>query len=134
MDALSEKIREAITMHYFEGLSVAQIAERLSLPEGTVKWRLCEGRKQLRKEYGVMEKTYNENESLVQRVMRQVEQLKLLAMKNKKNFWGALAFMKNYRFLCLNVAPHNIIKKKNGRIWNRPPFPTAMVFPSPRFI
>ena len=84
VDALSAKIREAITLHYFEGLSVAQIAERLSLPEGTVKWRLCEGRKQLRKEYGVMEKTYNENESLVARVMRQVEALKLWRLRDDK--------------------------------------------------
>lgn len=84
VDALSEKIREAIRLHYFEGLSVAQIAERLHVPEGTVKWRLCEGRKQLRKEYGVMEKTYNENESLVERVMRQVEALKLWRLKNDK--------------------------------------------------
>ena len=84
VDALSAKIREAIILHYFDGLSVAQIAKKLSLPEGTVKWRLCEGRKQLRKEYGVMEKTYNENESLVDRVMRQVEALKMWRLKNDK--------------------------------------------------
>ena len=84
VDALSEKIREAIHLHYFEGLSVAQIAVKLRVPEGTVKWRLCEGRKQLRKEYGVMEKTYDENESLVARVMRQVEALKLWRLKNDK--------------------------------------------------
>ena len=82
VEALSEKIREAVKLHYFEGLSVAQIAEKLSLPAGTVKWRLSEGRKQLRKEYGIMEKTYNENETLVQRVMRQVEELKLWRIKD----------------------------------------------------
>ena len=84
VDALSEKIREAIMLHYFDGLSVAKIAEKIGVAEGTVKWRLCEGRKQLRKEYGVMEKTYNENESLVARVMRQVEALKLWRLKNDK--------------------------------------------------
>ncbi len=82
VEALSEKIREAVTLHYFEGLSVAEIAARLSLPAGTVKWRLCEGRKQLRKEYGIMEKTYDENEALVKRVMRQVEELKLWQIRD----------------------------------------------------
>lgn len=86
---LSEKIREAVSLHYFEGLSVKQIAAKLSLPEGTVKWRLSEGRKQLRKGYGVMEKTYEENEALVARVMRQVEQLKLWRLKNDRSGFEA---------------------------------------------
>ncbi|MBQ3068736.1 MAG: sigma-70 family RNA polymerase sigma factor [Clostridia bacterium] len=89
VEALSEKIREAITLHYFEGYSVKEIAAKLSLPEGTVKWRLCEGRRQLRKEYGVMETTYNENESLVRRVMRQVEELKLWRLKNDRTGFEA---------------------------------------------
>ncbi len=89
VEALSEKIREAIRLHYFEGLSVAEIASRLAVPVGTVKWRLSEGRKHLRKEYGVMEKTYDENESLVERVMRQVEQLKLWRVKNNKDGFEA---------------------------------------------
>ncbi|MBQ4617673.1 MAG: sigma-70 family RNA polymerase sigma factor [Clostridia bacterium] len=89
VEALSEKIREAITLHYFEGYSVKDIAKKLSLPEGTVKWRLCEGRRQLRKEYGVMETTYNENESLVRRVMRQVEELKLWRLKNDRTGFEA---------------------------------------------
>lgn len=81
---LSEKIRTVINLHYFEGLTVEQIANRLSLPAGTVKWRLSEGRKQLRKGYGIMEKTYDENENLVARVMRMVEQMKLWGLKNSK--------------------------------------------------
>lgn len=84
VDALSDKIRESIEMHYFQGLSVAEIAERLSVPVGTVKWRLCEGRKQLRKEYGMIEKEYDENKTLVQRVREQVEHLKLWRIKNDK--------------------------------------------------
>lgn len=98
VEALSEKIREAVKLHYFEGLSVAQIAEKLSLPAGTVKWRLSEGRKQLRKEYGIMEKTYNENESLVQRVMRQIEELKLWRLKDDRT-----GFESEYRAVLANV-------------------------------
>lgn len=81
---LSEGVRRVITLHYFEDLSVAEIAGKLSIPEGTVKWRLSEGRKKLRKEYGIMEKTYDENESLVRRVMYQVEKLKLWELRPDK--------------------------------------------------
>ena len=98
VEALSEKIREAVKLHYFEDLSISEIAARLSLPAGTVKWRLSEGRRLLRKEYGVMEKTYNENESLVERVMRQVEELKLWALKNDKS-----GFAEDYEKVLANV-------------------------------
>ncbi len=81
VEALSEKIRDTVKLHYFEGLSVMEISKRLFVPVGTVKYRLSEGRKQLRKEYGIMEKTYDENESVQDRVMRQVEQLKLWRIK-----------------------------------------------------
>lgn len=84
VDALSEKLRETIRLHYFEGYSIAEIATHLSVPVGTVKWRLAEGRKQLRKGYGIVEKEYNENETLVSRVMRQVEELKLWQFKRDK--------------------------------------------------
>ena len=87
--SLSDKIREVIHLHYFEEKSIAEIAERLSLPAGTVKWRLSEGRRLLRKEYGIMEKEYNENEAIVERVMRQVEQLKLWSLKNDRSGFAA---------------------------------------------
>lgn len=82
---LTEKIREVVRLHYFEGCSVDEIAAKLSLPAGTVKWRLSEGRKQLRKGYGIMEKEYDENETLLARVMRQVEELKLWRLRENKN-------------------------------------------------
>ena len=69
VEALGEKIRETVKLHYFEGLSIADISKKLSLPAGTVKWRLSEGRKKLRKEFGVMEKEYNENDRLVEKVL-----------------------------------------------------------------
>ncbi len=98
VEALSEKIRETVKLHYFEGLSVEKIAKRLSLPAGTVKWRLSEGRRQLRKEYGIMEKAYHENASLIERVMRQVEQLKLWGLKNTKE-----GFEQEYRVVLAAV-------------------------------
>ena len=87
--ALSEKIREVIKLHYFSDLSIKDIAKKLSLPEGTVKWRLSEGRKQLRKGYGIMEKAYDEIETVADRVMRQVEALKLWKLKEDKSGFEA---------------------------------------------
>ena len=108
VEALTLKIRETVKLHYFEELSVAEIAEKLSLPVGTVKWRLSEGRKQLRKEYGIMDKEYNENETIVERVMRQVEALKLLAKQNDKT-----EFQKEYKKVLANVESLKDSKEKS---------------------
>ncbi|MBO4769652.1 MAG: RNA polymerase sigma factor [Clostridia bacterium] len=82
---LSEKIRNVIQLHYFDGYSVSEIAERLSVPVGTVKWRLNEGRKKLREGFEIMEKEFDENETMVKRVLRQVDELKLWDLKKNKN-------------------------------------------------
>ncbi len=37
VSALSEKIRKVITLHYFEGYSIAEISDMLAIPTGTVK-------------------------------------------------------------------------------------------------
>ena len=111
VDALSDKIREAVRLHYFEEMSVAEIAKMLSVPVGTVKWRLSEGRKQLRKGYGIMEKTYNESESLVTRVMRQVEELKLWGLKNNKT-----GFEEEYREVLCNVEALEDSKEKSAML------------------
>lgn len=109
VEALSEKLRETVKLHYFEEKSVAEIAELLSVPVGTVKWRLSEGRKQLRKGYGVMEKTYDENESLLSRVMRQVEALKLWKLKSDKS-----GFEKDYCAVIANLEQLEDSKEKSS--------------------
>ena len=48
VDALPDDLREAIVLHYFDGMSVPDIAKALEVPEGTVYWRLHEGRKRIR--------------------------------------------------------------------------------------
>ncbi|MBP5660185.1 MAG: RNA polymerase sigma factor, partial [Lachnospiraceae bacterium] len=47
---LTGQYREIIVKHYFHGQGVKEIAEKLSLPENTVKSRLRLGRDRLRKE------------------------------------------------------------------------------------
>jgi len=80
---LPERIKLIIELYYFEGLDVAEIAERLGSAEGTVKHQLHEGRKKLRKELCAMDETLND--TLVQRVMKKVEELKNWKVKNDKS-------------------------------------------------
>lgn len=54
---LSQMYRDIIILHYYDGLSTKQISERLSIPEGTVTWRLSEARKKLKKECTTMEES-----------------------------------------------------------------------------
>lgn len=49
---LPEKARVALELHYIEGYDVKACARMLAVPEGTVKWRLHQGRKLLKRELG----------------------------------------------------------------------------------
>ncbi len=83
VEKLSEKLRTVVHLHYFEGLSVSDIAKRMSLAEGTVKSRLSAGRDMIRKELGYMDKN-KPNETLVEAVMRRVEEFKEWRLRNTK--------------------------------------------------
>ena len=83
IDRLPEKVRTIIHLHYFEGLSISEIADKMRISEGTVKWQLHDGRKRIRKELCAMNEKLND--TMVQRVMKKVEELKLWQMKNDKS-------------------------------------------------
>ena len=83
IEMLPEKVRQIIHLHYFEDLTIAEIADRMRISEGTVKWQLHDGRKRIRKELCAMNEKYGDN--LVQRVMKKVEELKLWQLKNDKS-------------------------------------------------
>lgn len=83
VDSLPEKVRQIIQLHYFEDLSIAEIADRMRISAGTVKWHLHDGRKRIRKELCAMNEKYSD--TLVQRVMKKVEELKLWQVKNDKS-------------------------------------------------
>ncbi len=53
---LSETYRHIIILFYYDGLSTKRISEKLSIPEGTVTWRLSEARRKLKKECVEMDK------------------------------------------------------------------------------
>ncbi|NLE12813.1 MAG: RNA polymerase sigma factor [Clostridiales bacterium] len=75
IEMLPERVRRIIHLHYFESLSIAEIADRMRISEGTVKWQLHDGRKRIRKELCAMNEKYSD--TLVERVMKKVEELKL---------------------------------------------------------
>lgn len=54
---LSAIYRDIIILYYYDGLSTKTISEKLSVPEGTVRWRLSEARKKLKKECTEMNET-----------------------------------------------------------------------------
>ena len=44
---LSPSFKEAVLLHYYQGFGIAEIAEMLDLPEGTISSRLSRARKKL---------------------------------------------------------------------------------------
>ncbi|MBE6658751.1 MAG: sigma-70 family RNA polymerase sigma factor [Ruminococcaceae bacterium] len=54
---LSRRYRDIVILHYYDGLSTKEIADRLDIPEGTVTWRLSEARRKLKGELENMEIT-----------------------------------------------------------------------------
>lgn len=83
VERLPEKVRKIIYLHYYDGLSIAEIADRMRIPEGTVKWQLYDGRKRIRKELCAMNE--KENDNLTEKVMKKVEELKLWQLRNSKD-------------------------------------------------
>jgi len=49
VSALDAPYREVVFLRYYEGMSAAQIARRLGVPAGTVRWRLKEGLDRVRR-------------------------------------------------------------------------------------
>lgn len=54
---LSKIYRDVIVLYYYDNLSTKIISEKLKIPEGTVRWRLTEARRKLKKECVEMKET-----------------------------------------------------------------------------
>jgi len=54
---LSACYRDIIVLHYYDNLTSREIAEKLNIPEGTVRYRLSIGRNKLKKEINTMQET-----------------------------------------------------------------------------
>lgn len=106
IERLPDKVRKTIQMHYYEGLSIAEIADKMRVSEGTVKWQLHDGRKRIRKELCAMDEKYSD--TLVQRVMKKVEELKLWQVKKEKS-----GFEKVYNEVLREVETLHECKEKH---------------------
>ncbi len=80
---LSGKVKKVIELHYFEGLSISEIADRLRISAGTVKRQLYDGRTKIGKDLCAMNE--NENDTLVEKVMKKVRELSMWRLKDNKN-------------------------------------------------
>ena len=60
IDALSEEKREVFQMVYEDEVTLREVAERLAIPEGTVKSRLFHARKQLAEAWGRIDASRNQ--------------------------------------------------------------------------
>lgn len=58
--SLPDKLRLTMTLHYIEGLDVAEISRLLRLPEGTVKSRLSRGRERMKEDASLWEEVYEQ--------------------------------------------------------------------------
>jgi predicted DNA-binding protein YlxM (UPF0122 family) len=83
INTLPDKVKTVIKLHYFDGYSIAEIAAMTRAPVGTVKYQLHEGRRMIRKELCAMNE--NMNDTLVERVMKKVEELKLWCFRDNKD-------------------------------------------------
>ncbi len=84
---LPEPFRETVTLHYFGGYSVKEIAAMTGVSDGTVKWRLSEGRNKLRKEYGMNNNTENTvNREIVDTIIERIRSLRKYFRHDKANF------------------------------------------------
>lgn len=80
---LPVKVKEIVKLHYLEGFSVVEIADKLRISQGTVKSQLHDGRKRIRKELCAMNEKWSD--TLVEKVMKKVAELKLWQFKNSKD-------------------------------------------------
>ena len=85
VSSLPAPFAETLALHYFDGFSVKEIAEKTGVPEGTVKWRLSEGRNKLRKEYG-MNRENNINTDIVEQIVGRIRALRNYFRHDKTNF------------------------------------------------
>lgn len=98
VENLSDKLKSVIKLHYFENASIEEISIKLSIPAGTVKCRLHDGRAKIRKELGYMENNSKRSQNLF--------------LKKLKNFVFVGVSAKNRNSVYINRANWRAVWKK----------------------
>ena len=108
---LSEKYREAVVLHYFAEKSISEISELLEIPEGTVKFRLHEGRKQLKKELTDMmseEKKHAEAKDIWKNIQADLQRARKAYQTDQRGDANAISDILLEQFK--DVDPHTLSK------------------------
>ncbi len=109
--SLSETLREAISLFYFEGYSLQEAARFLDVPEGTLKRRLHEGRQRLRNAAERILKGRRPMNQQREQILRQLKDA-LNEDPNSEAFYQALR-----QAMSLRPVPEELLKEVMKKHW-----------------
>jgi RNA polymerase sigma-70 factor (ECF subfamily) len=108
---LSESLREAVVLFYFEGYSLKEAADFLDVPQGTLKRRLHDGRKQLRDAAEQILKGVKPMNAKRQQILRHLQEASKEGIRSEK-FFQAMRQALNLRPL-----PNELLRKVMQKHW-----------------
>ena len=108
---LSETLREAVVLFYFEGYSLKEAAGFLDIPEGTLKRRLHDGRKRLRDAAGQILKGAKPMNAKRQQILQQLKDA------SKEGLQSETFFQAMRQALSLRPVPNDLLRKVMQKHW-----------------
>ena len=110
---LSENLREAVVLFYFEGYSLKEAANFLDIPEGTLKRRLHDGRKRLRDAAGQILKGSKPMNARRRQILQQLQDA------SKEGLDSEAFFQAMRQALSLRPAPNELLRKVMQKHWGK---------------
>ncbi|MHC4324722.1 MAG: RNA polymerase sigma factor [Planctomycetota bacterium] len=108
---LSETLREAVVLFYFEGYSLKEAAGFLDIPEGTLKRRLHDGRERLRDAAEQILKGAKPMNVKREQILRQLKDA------SKEGLDSEAFFQAMRQALSLRPAPNDLMRKVMQKHW-----------------
>jgi len=108
---LSENLREAVVLFYFEGYSLKEAVHFLDIPEGTLKRRLHDGRQRLRDAAEQILKGAKPMNIKRQQILQQLQDASKEGINSEK-FFQAMR-----QALSLRPAPNDLLRKVMRKHW-----------------
>jgi len=102
---LSENLREAVVLFYFEGYSLREAAGFLDIPEGTLKRRLHDGRKRLREAAEQIMKGATPTNTMREQILQQLKDASQEGL-HSETFFQAMR-----QALSLRPVPNDLLEK-----------------------
>jgi RNA polymerase sigma factor (sigma-70 family) len=109
--SLSEILREAMALFYFEGYSLKDAARFLDVPEGTLKRRLHEGRQRLREAAEQILKGARPMNAKREQILQQLKDA------SKEGIHSEAFFQAMRQALSLRPAPNDTLRKVMQKHW-----------------